>query len=209
MWATIEKRNRRVYPAIISILHICLDNTPLYTLRVLCFFEHNSTRYTIHQTALDVNKNIFPYKSQVIKANRVPLPLRESRFDNSLSLSARLIPFMGPFQEAGPCFIDSIMKHLNIKRMPTCSQQVASMNRSQLYLWKSSKKNNTFESPDSKVWRKILIDEVQKIERNGGVHLFILEGCYCNDYSDAVRYIVQLWKWLFPSFQEGGGCKLA
>lgn len=57
---------------------------------------------------------------------------------------------MGPFQEAGPCFIDSIMKHLNIKRMPTCSQQVASMNRSQLYLWKSSKKNNTFESPESR-----------------------------------------------------------
>lgn len=98
MWATIEKRNRRVYPAIISILHICFNNTPLYTLRVLCFFEHNSTRYTIHQTALDVNKNIFPYKSQVIKANRVPLPLRESRFDNSLSLSpsfSSLNPFYG------------------------------------------------------------------------------------------------------------------
>lgn len=71
------------------------------------------------QTTLRVNKNIFP---AVIKAR--PVLLRSVNQD-SITLSARLIPLMGPFQEAGPCFIDSIMKHLNIKRMPTFSQQVA------------------------------------------------------------------------------------
>lgn len=141
MWATIEKgvsiANRRVYPAIISILRIYLDNTSLCTLRILCFFKHNDWIHDSSfgdQTTLDVNKNIFPYKSQVIKARPIVLLLHSVNQDSitlslSFSLSARLIPFMGPFQEAGPCFIDSIMKHLNIKRMPTYSQQVARLLR--------------------------------------------------------------------------------
>lgn len=161
--------NRSVYPAITSILRIYLDNTPLYTPRVLCFFIHNDSIHDSSfgdQTALDVNKNIFPcksgYKSQAnpssVNQDSISLPF-------SLSLSARLIPFMGPFQEAGPCFIDSIMKHLDIKRMPTCSQQVArlSMNRSQLYLRKSSKKKKNILQIRKSGVRRVTMDVKQPV----------------------------------------------
>lgn len=98
MWATIEKgvsiANRRVYPAIISILRIYLDNTSLCTLRILCFFKHNDWIHDSSfgdQTTLDVNKNIFPYKSQIIKARPIVLLLHSVNQDSiTLSLSLSL-----------------------------------------------------------------------------------------------------------------------
>lgn len=67
----------------------------------------------------------------------------------------------------------------NANLFATGCEAVTSMNRSQLYLWKSSKKKSmdvltlsslqTFESRMTMDvnQRKILVDEVQKIERNG------------------------------------------
>lgn len=139
---------------------------------------------------------------------------------------------MGPFQEAGPCFIDSIMKHLNIKRMPTYSQQVARLLRVwtdlNSILWKSSKKKSmdvltlsslqTFESRMTMDvnQRKILVDEVQKIERNGVYDVrnalsarFISEGILSLRATIIPSRFGTLWRWLFPSFLGGGGYKLA
>lgn len=81
--------NRSVYPAITSILRIYLDNTPLYTPRVLCFFIHNDSIHDSSfgdQTALDVNKNIFPCKSGY-KSQANPSSVNQDSISLPFSLS--------------------------------------------------------------------------------------------------------------------------
>lgn len=243
MWATIEKgvsiANRRVYPAIISILRIYLDNTSLCTLRILCFFKHNDWIHDSSfgdQTILDVNKNIFPYKSQVIKARPIVLLLHSVNQDSitlSLSLSlSSLNPLYGSLPRSRTVLhrlhYETSQYKENANLFATGCEAVTSMNRSQLYLWKSSKKKSmdvltlsslqTFESRMTMDvnQRKILVDEVQKIERNGVYDVrnalsarFIPEGILSLRATIIPSRFGTLWKWLFPSFLGGGGYKLA
>lgn len=157
MWATIEKgvsiANRRVYPAIISILRIYLDNTSLCTLRILCFFKHNDWIHDSSfgdQTTLDVNKNIFPYKSQVIKARPIVLLFHSVNQDSitlSLFLSlSSLNPLYGSLPRSRTVLhrlhYETSQYKENANLFATGCEAVTSMNRSQLYLWKSSKKKS-------------------------------------------------------------------
>lgn len=115
----------------------------------------------------------------------------------------------------------------NANLFATGCEAVTSMNRSQLYLWKSSKKKSmdvltlsslqTFESRMTMDvnQRKILVDEVQKIERNGVYDVrnalsarFIPEGILSLRATIIPSRFGTLWRWLFPSFLGGRGVQV-